>query len=396
MPPHEFPPAHSGAFRTTTAWLLVLLLAVVVIGGVFLHAKGDRHGETAKVDTEEAQAGVSSVQSESPRDLTFGLNLPKDTSAIPRTPAMGKAAMARLIYRGRLTPSGDDMSFQPCGTATAVKLRDSLGMLPDDLLRLARASGRSLYCEFHGALVENGTTTDVQTVIFLNDLLYLATEGNCDHLRPVASFVAGGLEPTWNLRINEDTSQFSTPAHSWSFSSGMSPHDAFFSTAHGQTSLRWTNTRQDTEISIRLEKKPCRGTMLDAWSAFSVHLSIGGDTFEGCGRPGRYIPPVAGRYETDLPAASSPGRHLVLLLSDSGFAGLNQDYRNGKPDITREGIWQPSGPSGVEVYFVGQPGHPPSEHMLFTATPTGLQAVQYDRREWGSEGLQLTRVEPDD
>ena len=528
MPSPEVP-VRSGGFRTATAWLLVLLLAIVV-GGAFLHGiRGDRE-KSATLDSEQAQANLSGTQTATGKNLlvmisdmdwilkalrvegtpftlsgdvvstlrfdenghvagnagcnryfteavfnptthhlrlgpigstrrscpspqneqeqtfldalgqidrlkidkhtlfltnedestviTFGLNLPEDTSTVHRPTPTGKTAMARLLYRGTLTLDGKQFRFKSCDATKAVRAMDSRGMVRNLFTQISgdRVEERPLYCEFHGVLVEkealgndstedsssnqsNGTPSNGSTevVVFLNDLLFLATEGgSCAHPLPESAFVAGGNEPSWNLRINEDTSTFSTPSNSWAFSTGMSPHDAFFSTAHGNTTLRFNNTRKNTELVVQLEKKPCADTMADAWSAFKAKVTIDGRTFTGCGRPGRYLPTASGRYESDLPAADSPGRHLELLLADSGLARLSQNYHNAKPKIIQEGLWQPSGPSGAEVYLVWQESRAHYEHLLFTSSALGLQAVHYDKQIWGDEGLDLKRIDPDD
>jgi len=51
-------------------------------------------------------------------------------------------------------------------------------------------------------------------------------------------------------------------------------------------------------------------------------------------------PTPVGRYVATLPAADSPGRALLLVLTTDHTARLTTDYKNGTPPITDSGNWK--------------------------------------------------------
>ena len=94
---------------------------------------------------------------------------------------------------------------------------------------------------------------------------------------------------------------------------------------------------------------------------------------------------TAGTYTADLPAASSPGRTVVLALGEAGTAELRTDDRTGeRPAVTR-GTWSDEGDDRVLVDFGD------GSFVLFQASADSLVAVEYDRAAYGAAGLRLAR-----
>ena len=101
--------------------------------------------------------------------------------------------------------------------------------------------------------------------------------------------------------------------------------------------------------------------------------------------------PLAGTWQADLPAASSPGRTVMLTLNPDMTARMTTDYKNGEPSILESGTWQPSG-SEVRV-TLRRDGHNASPSTTsFRADGGTLTAFDFDRERWGSSGLKLTRT----
>jgi heat shock protein HslJ/predicted small secreted protein len=101
---------------------------------------------------------------------------------------------------------------------------------------------------------------------------------------------------------------------------------------------------------------------------------------------------LAGSWQATLPAASSPGRTITLLLNPDMTARMTTDYQNAEPMVVEGGTWRPDGSSGVEV-TVRREGHnaAPST-MRFRSEGSALVAVDYDKAMWGSAGLRFTRT----
>jgi heat shock protein HslJ len=99
-----------------------------------------------------------------------------------------------------------------------------------------------------------------------------------------------------------------------------------------------------------------------------------------------------GRYEATLPAADSPGRALLLILTTDHTAHLTTDYKNGKPPITDSGSWKTADDYVVvSLARRGTRALPKPRVLTFTVTGDTLTAVDPDPKEWGSAGLTLTR-----
>ena len=99
-----------------------------------------------------------------------------------------------------------------------------------------------------------------------------------------------------------------------------------------------------------------------------------------------------GRYVATLPAADSPGRALLLILTAEHTARLTIDYKNGKPPIADSGNWK-TAEDRVVVTLTrrGTKALPKPRVLTFTASGDTLTAVDPNPKEWGSAGLTLTR-----
>ncbi len=93
-----------------------------------------------------------------------------------------------------------------------------------------------------------------------------------------------------------------------------------------------------------------------------------------------------------LPAASSPGRLLRLVLFADGSLQLISDYLNGEAPILEVGTWEESAAAEVVVTLTGQIASPYAEPRVITfAEADGtLTAVEWDEATYGSEPLSLT------
>ena len=66
-------------------------------------------------------------------------------------------------------------------------------------------------------------------------------------------------------------------------------------------------------------------------------------------------PSFAGSYGAKLPAASGPGRDLVLDLTPDGTARFSTDFNNGRTAISESGTWSAAG-QRVTLTLTGQTG----------------------------------------
>jgi heat shock protein HslJ len=109
------------------------------------------------------------------------------------------------------------------------------------------------------------------------------------------------------------------------------------------------------------------------------------------------VPPpgLAGRFQGTLPAASSPGRDMTLVLGTEHQAYLTTDYRNGEPPIQQEGTWRASEPGRAVVELRFQGGEPvPPAVLAFAREGDVLRPVEHDTTRYGSEGLTLSLAAP--
>ena len=101
---------------------------------------------------------------------------------------------------------------------------------------------------------------------------------------------------------------------------------------------------------------------------------------------------LAGSWQATLPAASSPGRTVTLMLNPDMTARMTTDYQNGDPSIVATGTWRPDGREMAEVTLKREGHNSAPSTMSFRADATSLTAVDYDKEVWGSSGLRLTRT----
>jgi heat shock protein HslJ len=101
---------------------------------------------------------------------------------------------------------------------------------------------------------------------------------------------------------------------------------------------------------------------------------------------------LAGNWQATLPAGSSPGRTITLLLNPDMTARMTTDYQNGEPSVVASGTWRPDGREMAEVTLKRDGHNAPPSTMKFKADAGSLTAVDYDPSVWGSAGLRLTRT----
>lgn len=99
----------------------------------------------------------------------------------------------------------------------------------------------------------------------------------------------------------------------------------------------------------------------------------------------------AGVYSARLPAASSPGREIILTLNTGNTAEMSTDYLNGQPPIVATGQWANNNNGTVTVTLTEQAGQAINDFLIFSLSDGKLIATVYDRNLYGSEGLQLIK-----
>jgi heat shock protein HslJ len=100
----------------------------------------------------------------------------------------------------------------------------------------------------------------------------------------------------------------------------------------------------------------------------------------------------AGRYAAMLPAADSPGRALLMILTSDHMARLTTDFKNGKPPIVESGHWKTADDKVVvTLAHRGTQALAKAPVLKFTASGDTLTGVDLDPMRWGTAGLVLTR-----
>jgi uncharacterized lipoprotein YbaY len=100
---------------------------------------------------------------------------------------------------------------------------------------------------------------------------------------------------------------------------------------------------------------------------------------------------LPGTYSSTLPAADASGRVVTLVLATDGRALLATQFAGKGGPILEEGAWQPDG-SRADVQVSTKNGQPEQEGFIFEPQGDALVATQYDKANWGSQGLTLKRV----
>jgi hypothetical protein len=100
--------------------------------------------------------------------------------------------------------------------------------------------------------------------------------------------------------------------------------------------------------------------------------------------------PVAYFKSDTLPAASSPGRVVELVLLDDGSAAMRTDYLNDEAPLVEVGVWE----EGADTLTVTLTGSRDQEYdapvtIVFTIADDQLVATEYDVSLFGEEGLTL-------
>jgi heat shock protein HslJ len=103
-----------------------------------------------------------------------------------------------------------------------------------------------------------------------------------------------------------------------------------------------------------------------------------------------------GTYTAFLPAASTPGRTLILQLNVDAThsATLTHDYKNNKPVIVQSGTWEDRNLTGLVIVTLPQKDGvltAKPEVLTFIYEDNKLSLTGYDATVWGAEGLTLSR-----
>ncbi|TVR93213.1 MAG: META domain-containing protein [Spirochaetaceae bacterium] len=114
---------------------------------------------------------------------------------------------------------------------------------------------------------------------------------------------------------------------------------------------------------------------------------------------------LVGAYIARVPAASSPGREITLVLYADGTARLHTDFRNNEMPVIELGSWSvvdlaADAPPEATLELILTRGrqrvYEQPERVVFGVSELGqpgtlLTALEYDRARFGEEGLQLER-----
>ncbi len=92
-----------------------------------------------------------------------------------------------------------------------------------------------------------------------------------------------------------------------------------------------------------------------------------------------------------LPAASSPGRVIELVLLDNNAAAMRTDYLNDETPIVELGAWEQTDDS-LTVTLTGRVDQDYDEPVIIVFAVDGDQVttVEYDTDLYGEEGFVLT------
>lgn len=100
---------------------------------------------------------------------------------------------------------------------------------------------------------------------------------------------------------------------------------------------------------------------------------------------------LSGTYSAELAAADASGRIVTLSLAPSGKAVLATQFKGKGGPILEEGSWKQDG-GQADVQITTMSGKPAVESFVFELRGDRLVATQYDKSNWGSQGLDLVRV----
>lgn len=175
-------------------------------------------------------------------------------------------------------------------------------------------------------------------------------------------------------------------------------------------SARTNRTKKRTASRSSTAARPVRhqSSGMGGWLLFLVavilglwvwYAFLGGRDFVRMYLPATQGQVLVGRFRGDLPAADSAGRTLTLENKADGTTTFTQDYHNDEPAIVETGHWEPDKEQTLVVRLDKRNGEPltMAVPMIFVYHPESagsLELVQYDPRDWGTNGLQLQRLDP--
>lgn len=158
--------------------------------------------------------------------------------------------------------------------------------------------------------------------------------------------------------------------------------------ADGTITLEITGTQDEEYADAATMTLTVAEGQLDADGIVFTLLPVAELPSEGESTAGE---PVAYYKSDTLPAASSPGRVVELVLLDDGTAAMRTDYLNDEAPIVEVGVWEETG----DTVTVTLSGTPDQEYdapvtIVFAVEDDQLVAIEYDAALFGEEGLTLT------
>jgi uncharacterized lipoprotein YbaY len=140
-----------------------------------------------------------------------------------------------------------------------------------------------------------------------------------------------------------------------------------------------------------LDRKPDEPMAAPPTVPMTKTLALSGGQLVATLPQGASAPGLSGTYYAQLPAADAAGRIVMLVLAPDGQALLATLFIGKGGPILEEGTWQQNG-GQADVQITTQSGQPGQENFVFEPQGDKLVATQYDRANWGSAGLTVTRV----
>lgn len=198
----------------------------------------------------------------------------------------GTTIPAQEYLPGVVTFGHEVRSFRPCGSEGDFWVVDSAGILWD--LHRELAPGQEPFEEVFatvsgvvGPRMEDGFGTDYEGTVFVDEVLYAATEGyGCQNDWNNFSYRALGNEPFWSLEITPlglELNRLGLGTQSWTLE--HEEHEEGVITFTGQNA-------GGKAIEVRFSGEPCRDSMAGAFFGFSVEILTQGEQLRGCGLRG--------------------------------------------------------------------------------------------------------------
>jgi uncharacterized membrane protein len=175
---------------------------------------------------------------------------------------------------GMLSVSGEDLSFQPCGAASPVRVLDATGQRLAALVAELGGGRGSIHAHL---VLEDGTARELRVAA--------PESGSCEGLLPPGEMQARGNEPFWNVTVDGSVAVWRSPDEpdgveyrngSWTAAGTTWRFQAMREVAGGTESL-----------VVDFREAVCADSMSGARYPYSTFAARGITQYEGCGLEGQ-------------------------------------------------------------------------------------------------------------